>query len=155
MPKRRRERDRPKAAHDAPYNPNKRVMLSYASDDEVEDEPAQEVNPPIRPWQLDTTVGDATSVDGESDDESGSNSMAHRELFEQAWKEDDSNEVADEAEAANHNSLWSRQSKKDDVTGQWAALGNISYQRDEEGDDEDEALDSEDEEAMAYLRAVR
>jgi hypothetical protein len=32
--RKRRERDKPKAAHDAAYNPNKRVLLSYASDGE-------------------------------------------------------------------------------------------------------------------------
>ena len=34
MPKRRRERDRPKAGPEAAYNPNKRVLLSYDSDGE-------------------------------------------------------------------------------------------------------------------------
>ncbi|PPJ59814.1 hypothetical protein CBER1_04321 [Cercospora berteroae] len=34
MPKRRRERDKPKCGPEATYDPNKRVLLSYGSDDE-------------------------------------------------------------------------------------------------------------------------
>ena len=38
MPKRRRERDRPKSGPEALYDPNKRVFLGYDSDDEAEPE---------------------------------------------------------------------------------------------------------------------
>ncbi|QIW98967.1 hypothetical protein AMS68_004485 [Peltaster fructicola] len=41
MPKKRRERDRPKAALDAPYHPNERFLLSYESE---EDEDVAAVN---------------------------------------------------------------------------------------------------------------
>lgn len=159
MGKRRRERDRPKAAHDALYNPNKRVMLSYASDEEVENEVADTQHSIAYP-----AVEEATAAvkelpeDGElgSDSDSSSHSSTHRELFEEAWEEDGSEEAETQDRIVNDDSLWARRTTKNSNTGQWAALGSLSYQWDEDEDEFDEEdYESAEEEAMSYLRAVR
>ena len=67
------------------------------------------------------------------------------------------NEEVDEETAQNNdNSRWSRSTQKNYTTGQWPALGSLSYQwEDNEEEKHDEEYDSTEEEAMAYLRAVR
>lgn len=159
MGKRRRERDRPKAAHDALYNPNKRVMLSYASDEEVENEVADTQRPIayLAVEELTTAVKEPPER-GElgSDSDSSSHSSTHRELFEEAWEEDGSEEGETQDQVVNDSSLWARRTTKNSSTGQWAALGSLNYQWDEDEDEyEEEDYASEEEEAMSYLRAVR
>lgn len=147
MAKKRRERDRPKAALDAPYNPNKRILLSYASDDETEDgrELAAGTGHP--------GAVDAVSADYEiaayPDDEEES---AHEdgEIYTSATKSED---VVDTADGGDGGAIFSRGVTRNVATGQWPALGSLSYQYDE--DEEDGEYDSTEEEAMAYLRAVR
>ena len=158
MPKRRRERDRPKAAHDAPFNPNKRVLLSYESDEEVEDEDI--VDAPEKQALMDRPVA-AYTEDGPVEREAQAKSAAEAMMPDQmqdpgeAQQEDD--EVLDEdpeAPHANEASLWTRGGvRKNEYTGQWAALGSLAYQY--EDGEEDEEFESEEEEAMAYLRGVR
>ena len=154
MPKRRRERDRPKAAHDASYNPNKRVLLSYASDDDTEDvvEDQSTSLKPVPAIELSGTVVEVQEDVG-SNEVSSSPDSRHRELFEEAWRGDDSEE-AEEETTMKQDPVFLRATRKNDATGQWAALGSLAYQWDEEYDDE-ENYDPDEEEAMEYLRAVR
>ena len=154
MGKKRRERDRPKAAHDAPYNPNKRVLLSYESDDQDEDED-QDVgvieNPLLQRAANDYSihapeeVQDATAqiAGAEQDDEK-------QDLH---GDEDVERIEGEDQPQSNDAGLWLRPTGRNIATGQWAALGSLSYQYDDE--DEGEEYESEEEEAMAYLRAVR
>lgn len=152
MAKKRRERDRPKAAHDALYNPSKRVRLCYASDEEIEDGVEEQANSTRYPIAARTTTSvEERSEEIESEFESSSHSSTHRELFEEAWEEDGLDEVEEEDRVTNEASLWTRGIRRNDTTGQWAALGSLSYQWEED----EENYDSEEEEAMSYLRAVR
>ena len=151
MVKKRRERDRPKASQDAPYNPNKRVLLSYASDDEQEEVVEQSAG-----------TGHPTAVDVAS---------ANYEIAE--YLEDDGVAVAENvgdpvsaiangavsevAEDSTHRgdgrAKSSRAVTRNVTTGQAPAIGTLAYQWDE--DDEEGEYESAEEEAMAYLRAVR
>jgi hypothetical protein len=161
MPKRRRERDRPKAAHDAPYNPNKRVLLSYESDEEGEIEDT--IDATGGQALLDSAVATYTE-DGSEQKEAQMKGGAGVILpdkeeanpAEAQEAEEDDGEWEDEQDEqrANQASLWTRGGvRKNEYTGQWAALGSLAYQY--EGGEEDEEFESEEEEAMAYLRGVR
>ncbi|KAK0907686.1 hypothetical protein LTR57_017161 [Friedmanniomyces endolithicus] len=151
--KRRRERDRPKAASDAVYNPNKRVLLSYASEEqhdgsleqtESESHPGATVeftpkkpSTPVRDEEEQRTVeGDVIGPVPDSEDGTeGSESVAER---------------------PNESGLFSRATAKDSATGQWPALGSRMRQWNEEQDGQEDAeYDSTEDEAMAYLRAVK
>lgn len=162
MGKRRRERDKPKAAYDAPYNPNKRVLLSYDSDDEHEDVLEQPAGTG-RPGAIEAVAsnyeippypeeGDNESVYAGKDGSGGPGSFT-------ADPEEDGEleEIVDEKATGTSNNpvAYSRQTLKNEVTGQWPALGALSYQWDEEEEGEVGEYDSTEEEAMAYLRAVR
>ncbi|KAF2724750.1 hypothetical protein K431DRAFT_336617 [Polychaeton citri CBS 116435] len=159
MVKRRRERDRPKARPDATYNPNKRVLLSYASD---EDDNAPPPSPPAIPAppafggpmpaiatpSTSSAIGGPHGVDSNRVDQGDENE--HSNLDD----DDDDDEREEEV------NLRPRQHKKpsghvmrDHTTGQMPALGSLAYQWDDE--DGEEEYGSEQEEAMAYLRAVR
>jgi len=161
MGKRRRERDRPKNTHDAPYDPNKRVLLSYASDDEeAQDAPAEQYKEPaavqITPSPLaDPTIPQTSRHTGAESDSSDGEST-HRRLFEEAWEDDDAGNV-DEAAYAEHtptNKSKRRQHvRANEAAGQRPALGHLIKDDDSHGSEAE--LDSEDEEAMAYLEAVR
>jgi hypothetical protein len=75
---------------------------------------------------------------------------------EEAVQEQANGNEWDEAEDernSNDTTLWNRSVSKNIHTGQWAALGSLSYQF--EDGKEDEEFEGEEEEAMAYLRAVR
>lgn len=155
MVKRRRERDRPKAAHDALYNPNKRILLSYASDDEsqpVEQQAARNIAD--LSTMHSTTVVEGVEEGVESIEASSRDSAAHRELFEEASQEDAEEDVDSSKQIPNDGSLWARKTTKNTTTGQWAALGSLSYQW-EEDEYDGQDYDSTEEEAMSYLRAVR
>ncbi|TKA74682.1 hypothetical protein B0A55_04712 [Friedmanniomyces simplex] len=150
--KRRRERDRPKGAPEAFYNPNKRVLLSYASDDEHED-------------GLEQAAG--TGHPGAIDNVTANYQIAaYRDDDEQSLGEDDAvGPVPDSVDATggskktdeepNESGIFSRGTTKDPTTGQWPALGSTPYQWEEEEDEEGFVYESTEEEAMAYLRAVR
>ena len=156
MPKRRRERDRPKAGPEALYNPNKRVLLSYESDEEVEDvdlaatENHSLVDRAVPDYAEDLL--DDKEAQAEAEAESIHNNHEEDPVEEQG---DADNGYEDEKEQlhANDTTLWDRTVSKNIHTGQWTALGSLSYQY--EDGEEDEEVESEEEEAMAYLRAVR
>ena len=153
MTKRRRERDRPKAGPDAAYNPHKRVHLSYGDDDEPEeDATALEQTPPINypsatksaplPSSAQPHVGqegDAARLDEEDDDYDPS--MVLPTADDKAEKPKQSRKKANAHPG------------KNEATNQKPALGSLSYQW--EGQDEEEESMSEEDEAMAYLKAVR
>ena len=161
MPKRRRERDRPKAAADAPYNPNKRILLSYESDDEKDAE-QQSIG------SQSATAPDAATADYKIEEypDEDEESSTHAQSDEPPGvREDDAEAVqdglgdGDQAGAPKHDKpTFSRASHKNDATGQWPALGSLSYQWEDEEEEEkkeDDEYDSTEEEAMAYLRSVR
>nr|POE89962.1 hypothetical protein CFP56_20431 [Quercus suber] len=162
--KRRRERDRPKASGDVPYNPNKRVLLSYDSAEEQVEDEALEQLPPGHP-QAETDLADYKIVEYGDDDEEeehrdelpysvGSQRKSQKKAYAARGVDTHKNEAKDSK------SKWNRPVLRNEATGQWPALGSLRYQWDEEHDEEnvyedDEQHASSDEEAMAYLRAVR
>ncbi|KAK5679455.1 hypothetical protein LTS10_008273 [Elasticomyces elasticus] len=147
--KKRRERDKPKAAPNSVYNPNKRVLLSYASDDEVE-ETAEDV----------ADEGDT----GEADKDN----QATSQFADAETKVEDGVDVVDAVpavvlkedteksheEKSNEPGLFSRSTGRDPTTGQWPAIGTAISNWDDESD-EDVEFEAAEDEAMAYLRAVR
>ncbi|KAK4609957.1 hypothetical protein CLAFUW4_14378 [Fulvia fulva] len=148
MGKRRRERDRPKAGPEAAYDPNKRVLLSYASDDEqVEDASEQKQNGSndtpaidahVSNYQFDEYPHEDDEVklgatEDTADPEEPAQSIAQGEDVEEA------------AGPSNKDEESEGRVRQDHVTGQFTALGP----------DPDEEYDSTTEEAMAYLRGVR
>jgi hypothetical protein len=156
MPKRRRERDRPKAGPEALYNPNKRVLLSYESDGEGEVEEiaatqSQSVLERAVPNYAEDIL-DEREAQTQEESEITHNSQEENVVEEQG-DGDNWDPEQDEELPANDTTLWNRSVSKNIHTGQWAALGSLSYQF--EDWEEDEEFESEEEEAMAYLRAVR
>jgi hypothetical protein len=153
MPKRRRERDRPKAGPESVYDPNKRVLLSYGSDEEEE----TTISVPAVPT---TTAVDAVNgaPAGESPIQPGDSKQieSHEEAEEDADEEDSKDEGATEQQPQimSERSSWTPSAKRNYATGQWPALGSLSYQWEDEeepGSDQDSAED----EAMEYLKSVR
>lgn len=166
MPKRRRERDRPKSGPESLYNPNKRVLLSYASDndeEEVPDATQQDgstllVNErQIANYQIDEYPNDDDEAKSDheqeaqagGEDDSGDADQATDQQVE-AFEGDDG---YDDYTHQSVNKNGSRKVRRNQTTNQIPSLGLISFQWDDE--DEDEYYESETEEAMAYLRAVR
>ncbi|KAK5109574.1 hypothetical protein LTR62_006925 [Meristemomyces frigidus] len=151
MGKKRRERDRPKAGPASVYNPNKRVLLSYASDEEVEGDVDQS-NGTGHPEAIDASTSDY-QIAPYPEDEHG-NTDETKAVVAEAPLED--RIVVDTANAApaNQAAQYSRPTSKNPITGQWPALGSVRYQHDDNDDGQTE-YESEEEEAMAYLRAVR
>ena len=150
MPK-RRERDRPKCAPTSLYNPHKRVLLNYDSDDageEVQGGPDVTKSP---------SVADNARADYkitayiESDDEEAVTAVAPTASEQQSELQD-----PDEAKTFKQNGGRVKTSgrhvaTRNAATGQYPALGSASYS----WEDEEEEAESEENEAMAYLRAVR
>lgn len=154
MTKRRRERDRPKAGPDSVYNPHKRVHLSYGDDDEPEeDATALEQTPPINypavtkpaplPLSAQPDIGleGGAARPGEEDDEYNP-SIALPTAGDKAEKPKRSRKKANAHPG------------KNEATNQKPALGSLSYQWEGQDDDEEGSM-SEEDEAMAYLKAVR
>ena len=154
MGKRRRERDRPKELPGT-YNPNKRVLLSYASD---EDDVPAAIAEPVgtgRPEVAAAIDNYQIAPYGDDDDVDDKDATVLQDDGTAAKVEED---LPVESKAKKENKNWSKPvTKSHELTGQWPALGSLSYQYDGEYDDGevDEEYDSTEEEAMAYLRAVR
>ncbi|KAK3110323.1 hypothetical protein LTR53_015488 [Teratosphaeriaceae sp. CCFEE 6253] len=147
MGKRRRERDKPKAAPDAVFNPNKRVLLSYTSDDEAENGPEQSAVPD-HPSAVHRTVTQYGAVD---DGPVVEDRERDAPMMAEAADEFGGDERQDEQQTKPARTAPGP--RKDVMTGQLPALGAMSFQWDEGIEGED--YDSIEEEAMAYLRAVR
>ena len=173
MAKRRRERDRPKSGPEALYNPNKRVLLSYDSDEEEqtgndpEQIPVASSMPPVDAVRGSNDIGDnkgrtAHGAGTIPEPISGAEESVPEDAVAGAEDSDAANggineEVEDfggqKPGDTDNQSLFTRGARKNNFTGQWPALGSLSYSW-EDGEEEEE-YDSEQEEAMAYLRAVR
>lgn len=144
--RKRRERDKPKAAPDAVYNPNKRVLLSYASDDDNEGGVEKAGLPPT----VDRATAERQRIpqfeEVERDADGGG--AAHIEPGSEEVTPDDERVMQ-----VNEPRSLLRKTAKDPMTGQWPALGSMLHDEDDQHSDAE--CDSTEEEAMAYLRAVR
>jgi hypothetical protein len=154
MTKRRRERDRPKVGPDAVYNPHKRVHLSYGDDDEPEEAATALEQPP--PINYPTAAKSATLPSSAQPDEGQEGGAARLD------EEDDEYEPSTALPSTDDKSEKPKQSRKkanaypgkNEATNQKPALGSLSYQWEGQDDDEEGSM-SEEDEAMAYLKAVR
>ena len=163
MGKKRRERDRPKAAHDASYHPNKRVQLTYESDEELVDGTGDHSFGTGFPTAVETATVDYRIEEYPEDDGDGArNTTAHPTNHDvhvgfaegpEQQEADDAHKAKEDDAAGNDDSLWTRGARKNSTTGQWAVLGSLAFQNEDERENED--YDSTEEEAMAYLRSVR
>ncbi|OQO00736.1 hypothetical protein B0A48_13227 [Cryoendolithus antarcticus] len=178
MGKRPRERDRPKAGPNAGYNPNKRILLSYDSEEETEVlDPVPVVDPRAVKSTSPTVAGASVrvSINGPftKAQTQGNGGIAEFNIAEELPEEDDdydpaalvmkshggdqvagvswkeSVDVTPEDERATHAS---GKLGKNASTNQMPAIGSLAFQWDDESEDGGE---SEVAEAMAYLRAVR
>ena len=154
MTKRRRERDRPKAGPDAVYNPHKRVHLSYGDDDEPEeDATALEQTPPINYPAATKSAPLPSSAQPDTGLQRGAARLD---------EEDDDYDPSIALSAADDIAEKPKQSRKkanahpgkNEATNQKPALGSLSYQWEGQDEDEEGSM-SEEDEAMAYLKAVR
>lgn len=157
MPK-RRERDRPKNAHTSLYNPNKRVVLQYDTDEEADELPAQLRDVSESPYVADNAAADYSIAEYPASDEDQratitlpavSEAKQHRIVHETTA---DSRVLKG---STNHSRRANRDlgTTKDTATGQRPVLGSTLHS----GEDEDQAESngSDEDEALAYLRAVR
>lgn len=154
MTKRRRERDRPKAGPEAVYNPHKRVHLSYGDDDEPEEAvTALDQTPPINY----PTAAKSAALPPSAQPNAGQEGAAAR-----LDEEDDEYDPSMALPTAEEKAEKPKQSRKkanaypgkNEATNQKPALGSLSYQWEGQDDDEEGSM-SEEDEAMAYLKAVR
>ncbi|KAK4555403.1 hypothetical protein LTR86_007700 [Recurvomyces mirabilis] len=158
MTKRRRERDRPKAGPDSVYNPNKRVLLSYASDEEDTDDGIGRTLNTGNTAAVDAVSADYAIAPYPEEEEEYVPEPLGEPVSEEAPvpAQDKSSEISTNGQSNNQRSHYKRGTTKNAITGQWPALGSLAYQWDDEGEGEDvEIYDSAEEEAMAYLKAVR
>lgn len=157
--KRRRERDRPKNDPEASYDPNKRVLLSYASDEDEKD--VEDVSQHPDPTTQDAQDFTNYQIDEYPEDEENVTVGAERPIEtgeetktpdaqQYTHKKVESNQQAQHSKAS---TKWGANVKRNERTNQYPQLGLVSFSWDEE--DQDEDYDSTTEEAMAYLRAVR
>ena len=159
MTKRRRERDRPKAGPDSIYNPNKRVALSYAEDEEEAEDGFEEQG---------HVAGNATTGDYHIEaypdeheleaatDAGVSETNQEDETLQRDARMSCVNEEAQDVPHKNEDSLWTRGGTRKNVsTNQWPALGSLSFQWEDDDEGEDEGSDGTEADAMEYLRTVR
>ncbi|KAK6429696.1 hypothetical protein LTR95_014153 [Oleoguttula sp. CCFEE 5521] len=178
MGKRPRERDRPKAGPNAGYNPNKRILLSYDSEEETQVlDPVPVVDPRAVKSTSPTVAGASVrvSINGPftKAQTQGNGGIAEFNAGEELPEEDDdydsaalvmkshgghevagvslkeSVDVTPEDEQATQAS---GKPGKNASTNQMPAIGSLAFQWDDESED---GGASEVAEAMAYLRAVR
>ncbi|KXS95919.1 hypothetical protein AC578_5208 [Pseudocercospora eumusae] len=147
MPKRRRERDRPKAGPESAYHPNKRVLLSYGSDDDEPEEASEQQDVAVEAelegrnianYQMTEYPGSDGEVGLGAQPESKEPATAVAAEGEAVGKEEESPSRLSEG--------WKNDARKDHETNQCMAVGMES---------EDDGYDSTTEEAMAYLRTVK
>ncbi|KAI7237877.1 hypothetical protein KC330_g2934 [Hortaea werneckii] len=148
MTKRRRERDRPKSGPESIYNPNKRVLLSYGSDEDQDDDDVEQPTGTGHPGAVDANVADYHIPSYDEEDDGPADQVADKT----AAAVNGSPEPVAQQEKGRSN----RNVRRNELTGQTPAIGSLSYQWEEDEDGEvDDDYDSTEEEAMAYLRAVR
>lgn len=154
MTKRRRERDKPKAGPDAAYNPHKRVHLSYGDDDEPEEDAVVlEQPPPINyPTATKPTPSPASAQPDVVQEEAASRPGTDDDEYDPA---EALRTIVDKTEKPKHaRKKANAHPGKNEATNQKPALGSLSYQWEGQDDGEEESM-SEENEAMAYLKAVR
>jgi hypothetical protein len=158
MTKRRRERDKPKAGPDAVYNPHKRVHLSYGDDDEPEEDAAALDQPPPINYPAATTTPAATLSSSAPE-----NGQQEGPVKSTGTETDDNDydpalalptTVGKTEKPTNARKKANAHPGKNEATNQKPALGSLSYQWEGQGDGDEDSL-SEEDEAMAYLKAVR
>jgi hypothetical protein len=154
MVKRRRERDRPKAGPETTFNPHKRVHLSYGEDDDPEQDTAGLDEPP--PIRYPTV-----SASADSPLQTPTDNTPHEQANTSEAGDGDDDSKASTQKPANKSDKPSDSRKKanahpgkNEATNQKPALGSLAYQWEGSGDDEEGDM-SEEDEAMAYLKAVR
>lgn len=160
MPKRRRERDKPKSGPESLYNPNKRVLLSYASDEEETSATDNAAEPlPVDPAEA--AIDDRTlanyQMDEYPDSENDAAPGAPVDESVDAYAREDgygyARENIDDVEYQVTSTTWNNRGARDwDGPTLKPMLGPVSHG---EGQDDEEEYDPDTEEAMAYLRAVR
>ncbi|EME86904.1 uncharacterized protein MYCFIDRAFT_77300 [Pseudocercospora fijiensis CIRAD86] len=152
MPKRRRERDRPKAGPESAYNPNKRVLLSYGSDDDEPEEITEHQDVAVQAelegrnianYQMTEYPDSDSEVGLGAQPEGTEQTETHLATAEAAEGE----AVGEEEETPSRPSEgWRNDARKNHETNQYTAVGM---------ENEDDGYDSTTEEAMAYLRTVK
>jgi hypothetical protein len=156
MAKRRRERDRPKAGPETAFNPHKRVHLSYGEDDDPEQDAASLDEPPPVRYPVVTASADSplhTPLDNMPPGPKQTNTS------DAGDDDDDTTTVPQKSTGRSSKPSDSRRKAnahpgKNESTNQKPALGSLAYQWEGSGDDEEGDM-SEEDEAMAYLKAVR
>lgn len=157
MPKRRRERDRPKAGPESAYNPKKRVLLSYASDEEE----TEVIDEPLGTGHLaavESATADYTISPYPEDEEEHVSQPLEKPAADDAAAPAQEGSLGNAENEQSHikPAHTKRKPTRNEITGMWPALGSLSTQRGNESEGEDaESYDSTEEEAMAYLKAVR
>jgi hypothetical protein len=157
MTKRRRERDKPKAGPDAVYNPHKRVHLSYGDDDEPEEDAAVLDQPPPINYPVATTPAATMSSSAlESGQQEGSVNPTGTSTDDDDYDPTLAlpTTVGKAEKPINARKKANAHPGKNEATNQKPALGSLSYQWEGQGDVDEDSL-SEEDEAMAYLKAVR
>jgi hypothetical protein len=157
MVKRRRERDRPKAGPETAFNPHKRVHLSYGEDNDPEQDVAGLDEPsPIRYPTLSASADSPLQTPPDTT----SHEQAARTSTSEAGDGDDDSTTATQKPAGKPDKPSDSRKKananpgKNESTNQKPALGSLAYQWEGSGEDEEGDM-SEEDEAMAYLKAVR
>ncbi|KAK5164231.1 uncharacterized protein LTR77_009925 [Saxophila tyrrhenica] len=156
----RRDRDRPKHAPTSLYNPNKRVLLQYDSDEEGDLQNTELFAPLEDNAAADYTIPEYPDSEGEEGvqkpslesgkQHSGNGEAKAPEPATPANVDDDEDGPRSEAPE----STWVYSGKaKNQSTGQWPALGSVAYAWEDQEEPED--FESDEDEAMAYLRGVR
>lgn len=174
MGKRRRERDKPKYAPDGAYDPNKRVLLSYGTDDEDDEVATREVKKAAELAVNDSRLANYQMTEYPEDEGEGEVTVgAVTELAPSSGlKGKENTKPEPEQRIGQEGAEWepildkevpravtfrqSRTSGKaretgDPETGQRLALGAAARDH----DDHEEEYDSTTEEALAYLNSVR
>jgi len=164
----RRERDRPKAGPNAAYDPNKRILLSYGDSDEetevLDRHPAPGPEPYVRAISsnaeskaapgVEDAVGGA--VAGEKDISSnGTNAPKKDEVEDNDDEYDPEEGVATDPGQDGVETVPEKTNPhpgRNPATNQKPALGSLAFQWDEA---DEEGYETAEDEAMAYLRAVR
>ncbi|GIZ37991.1 hypothetical protein CKM354_000141800 [Cercospora kikuchii] len=176
MPKRRRERDKPKCGPEATYDPNKRVLLSYGSDDED----VEAATPPVdaapetaldesalanyqfAEYPDDEEEPEATlGAEAESDTAPGLEDKQSavppprepREVGHTDGRDGDEDHRRGAAPMPHVSTSKRQRGAGKSDTGQRVALGAAANDDDDDYNEED--YDSTTEEALAYLESVR
>jgi hypothetical protein len=159
MKRKRRERDRPKSGPEALYNPNRRVLLSYESDDEasgeMESTPSTGVPETLERVPVDYTIEEYADGDDEYVPPSAVDAPKSDTAGAMREADEDSFEEYEEQPRRTKKKAYGRSIRMNQATGQRPALGRLSFQSESDGSDNEDSDSAEDDEAIAYIKAVR